>query len=125
MELYNIPISKTQQYMLLEMCNNLFPNYSWGFEDCCQAGATDFMFNNLESNPKKSKYEYGDGNYHWFEFCLTHLSTKIYNLGYYHCYNISITEFRGYLIQEAVHPVDYLYEEFQSMKRRNCLTENN
>lgn len=53
---------------------------------------------------------------HWFEFCLTHLATCLYNKGDYNKRYITITAFRGYICQEAEHPVDYLYQEFKKLK---------
>ena len=57
---------------------------------------------------------------HWFEFCLTHLATALYNKKGYNTVGTNnkttITQYRGYICQEAEHPVDFLYQEFKSLK---------
>jgi hypothetical protein len=50
-------------------------------------------------------------NIHWFEFCMTHLSTKIDSFK-----NDSYLICNGQSYDNAInsnHPIDYLYEEFK------------
>ena len=105
-----IELTEEHKSKLLEMCKVLFPEYVliyWenGNGDGWADGLLSF------SNDSKSSF-----SVHWFEFCMTHLATVIYNKGSYYKNYITITQFRGYLCQEAEHPVDYLYEEFKKLK---------
>lgn len=52
---------------------------------------------------------------HWFEFCMTHLATKIFN-GLKLNLKIDISSYRGRIIQYEEHPIDYLFEEFLKLK---------
>lgn len=73
------PIKLTEQHKvkLLEICNKLFPEYNIHWES--------FEENNLDSDYMNFLSLYKVGNktqesIHWFEFCMTHLAEKIFNL---------------------------------------------
>lgn len=120
------PIELTEEHKskLLEMCKTLFPEYE------------EIRFN---INAK----EYGifivmdNGNIiiHWFEFCMTHLSTVIFNKKYNFDHMMTADleqevsyEWNSELMDRVSfhvanptrtdnwHPVDYLYEEFKKLK---------
>ena len=101
----NIEISEKQKEMLLEMCKELFPKYviypadNDGFIEGEQWVGDQHMGEDRPVN---------EFNIHWFEFCMTHLSTKIF------IHDESLNEF---LLTFNVnkHPVDYLYEVFKKL----------
>jgi hypothetical protein len=98
------PIKLTEEHKskLLEMCKVLFPKSKFKIIGCL---LISFEYNKVE----------GDEEIHWFEFCMTHLTTKLYNIS--HLKNeSSIKQLRGYICQEVDHPIDYLYQEFKKLK---------
>jgi hypothetical protein len=111
------PLELTPEHKtkLLEMCEALFPEQSpfqigipgelrkgWGY-------SKHFIFG-------KSDVFADDGVFcHWFELCMTHLATSIYNKGGYYRNYVTITLFRGTIVQDADHPIDYLYNEFKKL----------
>jgi len=99
------PLELTEEHRskLLEMCKELFPNY-------------DFMIRDfVEKNPsislgKKSKKLY-ECHIHWYEFCIEHLSKKIYTIDnqVMSGYEYFVNNFR----YKKEHPVDYLYADYK------------
>ncbi len=113
-------IELTEEHMskLIEMCQVLFPEYKY-----CRFVESKF------SEYEEGKYEYlsffnnmlfgiTDTNVkiHWFEFCMTHLATILYNKLDSPQRGFTILYYRGMILQEADHPVNYLYEEFKKLK---------
>lgn len=135
------PIKLTEEHKskLLEMCKELFTEYTyhefntdvegnWGDDILCLYNPGDIKSINI----------------HWFEFCMTHLSRKIFNK--LHDFSNHMTadyeqecsdEWDAELMQRcsffvanptrnldkypngkiiAWHPIDYLYEEFKKLK---------
>ena len=99
------PIQLTPEHKtkLLEMCNKLFPKEG-------------IWFKILDGQIYYSKNGKFPGfSIHWFEFAITHLCTKLFkDLKLY--LKIDIMSYRGRLVQNTNHPVDYLYEEFKKLK---------
>jgi hypothetical protein len=98
-----IELTKEHKTKLLEMCKQLFP---------------ELIAITIEPNGYINAAD-GEDTYsdliHWFEFCITHLTTKLYNISHLKDES-SIKQLRGYICQEVDHPIDYLYEEFKKLK---------
>jgi hypothetical protein len=105
-----IKLTESQKNKLLEMCKALFPDYTRyvGFYI-----TEDYKFY------KEKIYEFnllhliGDRDIkiiHWFEFCMTHLRTKLklHHDDMYLTMNPGMSTFK--------HPVDYLYEQFKKLE---------
>lgn len=101
--LESIKLTEEHKSKLLEMCKVLFPEYTcWGFSGY-MAKAVQFK------EVDKDNWE----AIQWFEFCMTHLATKLDSL-----------RNREYLIHgpcfvnamHSNHPVNYLYKQFKSLK---------
>ena len=112
----SIELTEEHKSKLLEMCKALFPEYK-------RVEITDYQIDidRNHSNPVFIDLYKGEltvpfdiYSIHWFEFCINHLSKKVYTIdgkvmsGYtYFINNIRYTK---------KHPVDYLYEEFKKLK---------
>lgn len=105
----NIELTEDHKSKLLEMCNKLFWN------GCINKN--DFRENDilLIAIDKNYKYNHKILKIHWFEFCLTHLCTKLYNISHLKDES-SIKQLIGHICQDVKHPIDYLYEEFKKLK---------
>lgn len=123
-----LELTKKHKFNLLEMCKKLFPEYPFiFFKENMDTGDTSFLgFFNKESeeywvNEAKEyeeKFEWSDIDedecdvtIHWYEFCMIHLTDKLFkpNIvfgGDYrkHCFRIS-----------EEHPIDLLYKEFKKI----------
>ena len=103
----NIELSEKQKENLLEMCKVLFPEYviypadNDGFIEGEQWVGDQNMGEDRPVN---------EFNIHWFEFCMTHLYSKIIKGDYATQYQTS-----GMIFYK--HPIDYLYEEFKKLKQ--------
>lgn len=97
-----LEINDEQKEMLLEMCKTLFPEY----KNIHSHGA--FIYFNKGIAPLDS--------IHWFEFCMTHLTTILYNKLNNPNRGFTILYYRGMIIQESDHPINFLYEEFKKLK---------
>lgn len=53
---------------------------------------------------------------HWFEFCMTHLFTKVI-VEQYGYMSISDAMSNGYYTIYSNHPIDYLYKEFKKLNK--------
>ena len=124
----SIELTEEHKSKLLQMCNKLFPNNK---VDSLQFGTIKFLINYYErKDPNNSKLTFGGWDevveIHWFEFCMTHLCVKIYNLideynndlfiNMFHGSILSFTHFKESGDFVAIHPVDYLYSEFKKLK---------
>lgn len=132
-----ITLSGEQREQLLEMAKALFPEYNFGFQnDYEDVGIMEYY-------PPAN----GLGGWkfiHWFEFCMTHLSSKVFNA--LHDFTCHMTadyaeecaeEWQNNLMRHmsfhylnptrvvdvydsgkvvAWHPVDYLYTQFKQLK---------
>jgi hypothetical protein len=117
----SIELTKDHKSKLLEMCKVLFPEYEFDYEPELYGRGIGQNIDCL-SIYGKNVYE----NIHWFEFCMTHLCVKIYNLidkynndlfiNMFHGSILSFTHFKESGDFVAIHPVDYLYEEFKKLK---------
>lgn len=116
----NIELTEEHEVKLLKMCKKLFSNNKI---DYITNGTIKFLIDYYEKpDPNNSKIIFGGWKeivyIHWFEFCIAHLATVIYNkLGLES--KMKISSFRGYLCQDVDNPVDYLYEEFLKLKNDN------
>ena len=111
----SIQLTEEHKVKLLEMCKKLFPEY------------TKIEFHEIYNNETGNLYFEitNTGNIiHWFEFCLLHLSEKIYKtffkLGekdnWYGCHLSWAINSIYTQNTNKVHLVDYLYEEFLKLK---------
>lgn len=112
----SIELTEEQKNKLLEMCKALFPDYV----------NIQIVYTNLLQFS-------GENNFviHWFEFCMTHLSTAIFNKKYNFDHMMTADleqevscEWDSELMDRVSfhvanptrtdnwHPVDYLYSEF-------------
>jgi len=119
----NIELTEDHESKLLEMCKELFPKYNIDEDETYIDD--NGMINYLIETEKDC---YDAVEIHWFEFCMTHLCDKIWEIypkySKNHIYNgLAMTCNRGVkvktdLILRALkfHPVDYLYEEFKKLK---------
>jgi len=101
----SLQLTKEYKDKIEIMCNTLFPNLEFKFTSFNIINFTNTIFTDNEM-----------GNIHWFEFCIFHLATTLYNKRIMYYRNITITEYRGYICQEVDHPIDFLYEEFLKLK---------
>lgn len=133
----SIQLTQEQRDNLLEMCIALFPTYhhiKWG----TKFDADEVWGYDSEDKPFEI---------HWFEFCMTHLSTAIFNKLYNFDHMMTAdleqevsTDWDNNLIGAvsfhasnptrivdvypdgkivAWHPVEYLYEQFKKIKWLN------
>jgi len=120
-----IKLTIEHQSKLLEMCKELFPSdyYSFG-SDAEEDGFIDRNFTSsyMPKSMKRLSWTDEGSHCHWFEFCMTHLVTKLrsYNyikeqtpkqlMDFYNFYwdvsNYEMTQ---------THPIDYLYEQFKQV----------
>lgn len=102
-----IELTEEHKTILLEMCKTLFPETkNWNIE--------------LEPEYDGSEYFIFPFAIHWFEFCSLHLLEKLYrdtkdlNNFLSICFRYKFPEWDP--IHRAIHPVNYLYEEFLKLK---------
>lgn len=123
----SIELTKEHKSKLLEMCNKLFPEYKEII--LTKQKCLNFGFKDHGSYTTKI----ADMSIHWFEFCMTHLSNKIINT-YWECHlnqkhykSNLLEEFSDFylstidcntniILNQQIHPIDYLYEEFKKLK---------
>lgn len=141
----SIELTKEHRSKLLKMCKALFPEFKFKLLDF-QHPLSNTGNENLNSDDIYNVLLDKNGTtVHWFEFCITHLSTKIFN---------KLTDFSNHMTADyeqeasyewdaelmqrcsffianptrmidkypdgkvvAWHPVDYLYEEFKKIKQ--------
>ena len=134
----SIKLTETHKAKLLEMCKILFPEFNeWRYGKVTAQGNLEDFYNktkNLSWEDKKKyeqscdflwiekdfKYEHDDNIersetwvIHWFEFCTITLWNELYlKLG-----NLELKSYYELLLNNLVHPVDYLYEEFKKLKK--------
>ena len=132
----NIEISGKQKEMLLEMCKELFPEYTIYSADNDGFIEGEQWVGDQNMGEDRPVNEF---NIHWFEFCMTHLIRKIDTLysekilnpledkarkeGYPNNW-LEIWNDRPWLKLWSLtnsgdykkHPIDYLYEEFKKLK---------
>ena len=100
-----IELSDLQKSKLLEMCNDLFSQYY-------NIGFYSVQSNTLQVSETKNSLVF----IHWFEFCITILANKIYDLQY----SLEVQDdMLGGDYYEMIwnnHPVDFLYEQFKQLK---------
>lgn len=137
-------LSEEQENKLIEMSLSLFTKYkSIDFVGTCDLCLEGTMRFSQHYNPTANWNDWI--LIHWFEFCMTHLSTKIFN-GLHDFSNHMTYDFEeecsnkwdAELMQRytffianparnidkypdgkivAWHPVDYLYEQFKNLKQ--------
>jgi hypothetical protein len=133
----SIELTEEHKVKLLEMCKVLFPEskYWWEYEMYGRALKQNFndvlavaeTLNppiNIGTKEKPWMQTTSYYNIHWFEFCLLHLSEKIYKsffkLGekdnWYGCHLSWAINSMYTQNTNKVHLVDYLYEEFKKLK---------
>jgi hypothetical protein len=128
------PLALTEKHKskLLEMCKTLFPEYK---EIKFTFNTDEYFTDNWSDTPNFGNIlSFSDDtiktgrciliNIHWFEFCLLHLSEKIYKtffkLGekdnwYGSHLNWAINTMYTKK-PHKIHLIDYLYEEFKKLK---------
>lgn len=123
-----ISIELTQEHKdkLIEMCEFLFPKYDFrilseyfGINDNSHIHGDQ---NNIIIFSKKTNTWVT--TFHWFEFCMTHLSHAIiFNpknslraCNHNHAGLLESVMHLFYNEKQAIHPVDYLYDEFKKLK---------
>lgn len=110
-----IQLTEEHKKKLLEMCEVLFPEYTYGFEnDFSEEGIMEYY-------NSKISWQF----IHWFEFCYGPLLSAIFNhidyprkVAWYDDTNGRVefgNKFTWYN-EEAGHPVTFLYEEFLKLK---------
>ncbi len=122
-----IVLTKEHEDKLLEMCSKLFPEYTFQFYHPINMAR---MLVGFKKENDSDLYDDCDIFIHWFEFCMTHLTYKIYPLIDNRWENAIITRemisidasleddmnvFMSNLF--CKHPVDYLYEEFNKINK--------
>ena len=131
----SIKLTEEHKSKILEMCKILFPEFNeWRYGKVTAQGNLEDFYNktkNLSWEDKKKyeqscdflwiekdfKYEHDDDIersetwvIHWFEFCMTHLYSKIIKGDYATQYQTS-----GMIFYK--HPIDYLYSEFLKLSK--------
>lgn len=110
-----IELTEEHKSKLLEMCTLLFPEYfHW------KISKKQFIKSYIRGNDIQIyKGEIPDLNIHWFEFCMTYLSERLYNEHYSLevCEDIRNEQLYDCFINN--HPIDYLYDEFKTLKLKN------
>ena len=112
--MYAIKLKKTHKAKLLEMCKALFPEYKY-----CVIPLDTLIFNKTVTFRSEQWIDLPKDeivSIHWFEFCMIHLATVLYNKLDNPSRGFTILYYRGMILQEANHPIDYLYEEFKKLK---------
>jgi len=105
----NIELTEEHKTKLLEMCNELFPEDEFTFDnDYAEDGIIDRNF--LGKTKNDLTWEDKGSHFHWFEFCMTHLANKIL---------IQDEQLSDFLltINIELHPINYLYKEFKNIKK--------
>lgn len=102
----NIELNEEHKSKLLEMCRELFPQYTtiqFGQESNYYLDVEEILdFYNKEEYIK----------IHWFEFCMTHLAVKLKKLGIeinYWQMTLPSTHMSWWQY-DFNHPVDYIYD---------------
>lgn len=117
----SIILTEEHKAKLLEMCFKLFKKEIHGLT------IQDNGFLNYSDTSKTTDY---DDRIHWFEFCITHLVSKIFESfeeddeDFYDRYINNGASFNGVGVNEMIfvmlssrkHPIDYLYKEFKKLK---------
>ena len=128
----SIVLTEEHKSKLLEMCEVLFPEYNDQSEG--GTGPINFHHNNLypgmlfgfKSNGEDGdSYDHASLFIHWFEFVMTHLFYKIYDLWRHeeiNCVTIFHLNIHNYYLNtddknEKYHPINYLYEQFKLLKQ--------
>ena len=108
-----IILTEQQESRLLEMCNKLFPSKSKEFEWEYSLYMPGFL--TLEYYDKKIIETM---ELHWFEFCMTKLWIKISSLLNHKTPEELMSMYNAFwdILNEELHPVDYLYEQFKQLK---------
>ena len=117
----SIQLTSEHKIKLAEMCRALFPEYiNLEFNNnnlCFLTQETFDIALEFETSGVNKDYDFKvsdlyleeyDIEIHWFEFCMTHLTDKVFtNDESYNNFLLSFTN---------SHPIDYLYTEFQKIK---------
>ena len=107
------------------MCKVLFPEWTFiTFEKYAIMGAGwDYDFNNICFSKKSETLFDIEINIHWFEFCMTYLSDRLFELieekigknqaSLRKTFNHRCLFVRDESERFISHPIDYLYEDFK------------
>ena len=110
----SIQLTEEHKTKLLEMCKVLFPKDK---VDYIEKGVIYFLINYFERpDPNNSKITFGGWDktesIYWFEFCTITLWNELYlKLG-----NLELKSYYELLLNNLIHPIDYLYDEFKKLK---------
>ena len=113
----NIELNKKQKEMLLEMCKELFPEYTIYSADNDGFIEGEQWVGDQNMGEDRPVNEF---NIHWFEFCMTHLADKMLQLGELPNYDNELDYEFNSILQSSwweSHPVDYLYSEFLKLSK--------
>jgi hypothetical protein len=99
-----IKLTLDQKKKLIEMCNKLFPKFSWGNSFEKRSFDNELVFCDSE----------GCVSIHWFEFCMTHLIPRLKKFGIkIDCWLMTCPQTHCQWPKDYKHPVDYVYFEFK------------
>jgi len=118
----SLNLSKEQEDKLLQMCNDLFPEFEEViFDSIIDLNESIIHTGNLCFIKLLKESPRGNVVINWFEVCVIHLSQKIaesYNTVYpkeKHAFIVDMMMKRmlDYSSLDKIHPVDYLFEMYQ------------
>jgi hypothetical protein len=107
-----IELTKEHKSKLYEMCKELFPEWTiYKIEHDNMVSGNQWETD--EEDPQES-IAVNEFSIHWFEFCIDHLSKKVYTINGKIMYGY--TYFINNVRYIKKHPVDYLYSEFKKLE---------
>ena len=124
----SIELTELHKSKLLEMCKNLFSenDLGWQLADNDIDLKIPMLCFELNIEDKVAEVK----TIHWFEFCMTHLTTKISKqlhailghptsdeFGRIDTWYTVWSKLNGGSFGMKQHPVDYLYEQFKKLKQ--------
>jgi len=110
-DMKSLSLSQEQKHKLLEMCKKLFPEYNFELVDFSGGDHR----NSVYALRIKESVDNPVLDVCWFELCQTYMADKLAFLKEDSRSGI-IKEIEFYRINENMHLVDYLYEEFKKFK---------
>ncbi len=129
-----IQLSIPQKIQLIEMCRTLFSDLQkeayeksmeyFGSEEevTCQYGfyitGSDMIQCSYPINRQDDSYHrHLIDRTHWFEFCVTQIPRKLYELNEGDFFKKPLDEYTNLRFDDGLHPVDSLYHDFKIKHR--------
>lgn len=112
-----IELTIEQKKKLSEMCEILFPEYEFDFSWLNQHQGECPELKYWNNKMKHAEF------IHWFEFCVNHLSKKLFDLNKrkeISSLNNYVSDILLGVFKEYEHPVYYLYEEFKKINKKDA-----